>query len=207
MPQVKGKRVLTPVQRKGAKTGARVSVNAGSRAQAVAIFSDAKARMLDINNWDKLCGPGTAAFKLVNKSGRVVNRTPRIGDFIRIDLPGPGPRSGKGYDWVRIEEFVDDEDPFGEEEYFGFRTRPAKAPSLKENDTAHFYTSEATSSFILHRSGNKISAAERGSNEIPNTGTKRIRDKVRNASVAFGAMLGISSVQWRSLMKGILGTR
>ena len=49
-----------------------------------------------------------------------------------------------------------------------------------------------------------ITAGVYGRNEVPNTKSEAVMDKVRNAAVALGAILGASRVQWESLVHGIL---
>ncbi len=71
-----------------------------------------------------------------------------MGDCVQIDIPGPGPASGEGYDWVRIEA-LEDNSPASDEESCGMRVRSCKDPNINSDDTAHVFTSDATSTFLI----------------------------------------------------------
>ena len=195
---------IIPEQKKGMQTGASSEVEADTKAEAVKIFQRARQRLLDINNWQEFAGEGGAEFRLTNIRGNVVHRAPQVGDLVRIDLPGPGPKAGDGYDWVRIEAIEDNSDPQAEFESCAFRTRPFKHPLKPDDEVKHFYTDEATSSFVVERLGNKVRAYEAGRNEKANTEASEVYDKVRNAMVATGARMGISIIQWKALVTGFL---
>jgi hypothetical protein len=84
------------------------------------------------------------------------------------------------------------------------RVRPTGNPATPTDDTAHFFKDAATSSFIVERKGKKLLSAVYGRNEVPNTESSNIIDKVRNAIVGTTAILGISNVQWKNLAKGLI---
>jgi len=195
---------IVPKQEKGSRTGANTEIRCKSREEALILFRRACDRLLDVNNWHKYTGPGSATFHLTDQGGTPISSIPIRGNYIRIDLPGPGPESGDGYDWVRIEAIREDDDPENDLEFFAFRVRPAANPQRIEDATSHFYTEEATSTFMVQRAGHTITAAEMGRNEVPNTEARHAGDKVRNTIVALGAMTGLASVQWKGLMNGIL---
>ena len=195
---------LVPSQQVGSETGAKHEVFASSRVKALELFRTAKRKLLHINHWHNISGPGSATFKLLNDQGVPVFRDPVIGDLICMDLPGPGPAAGDGYDWVRIEAMDDHTNPIAETESFAFRTRPVKKPYSEGNDIAHFYTSDATSTFVIERNGDLLMAQEVGKNEISNTKTSKVTDKIRNSLLATGARVGFSALQWKGLMKGLL---
>ena len=195
---------IVPSQKRGTETGARHKVKAKTKEEAQQLFKTAKERLMKIDHWADYSAIAIAETVLTDNKGNKVQRSPQLGDYIRIDLAGPGPRSGDGYDWVRIEEIIDNSFAQGETESFGFRVRPADNPFSTNDETSHFYTSDATSTFMIERKGNTVIASEMGRNEIPNTGTEKVADKVRNAVIATGGMLGLSVAQWKLLMRGIL---
>jgi len=82
--------------------------------------------------------------------------------------------------------------------------RPATNPKNERKDIAHFFSEASTSSFIVKRDGNKITAAVYGRNEKPNTNTEKVTDKIRNAAIAAGAISGLSKLQWKSLVNGLV---
>lgn len=196
---------IIPEQKTGSKTGATKQIHADSRHHAILIFNSAKQKLLDVNNWDKYSGKGSAVFQLTDAMGNLLfNVSPKAGDLIRINLPAPSNKRGHGYDWVRIEKFENSKEILKDEEIYGFRVRPVKHPENNGSATAHFYTSAATSTFLVIRQSHTITAMERARNEKPNTGVFSFLNKIRNVIIALGAMAGLSNPQWKSLMKGIL---
>ncbi|HEY0029672.1 MAG TPA: hypothetical protein VGC65_02850 [Bacteroidia bacterium] len=198
------KQKIVPAQEEGTETGAKQETIATTAEEAHKIFTTAKNRLLTIEHWSDYSKIAIAKTMLCDDHGALIGRKPEIGDYIRIDLAGPGPKAGDGYDWVRIEEMKDCFSLEEDEESFAFRVRPASNPSNPDGDVSHFYTSDATSTFIIERKGKKVSASEIGRNEIPNTDTEKTVDNVRNAVVAAGGRIGLSSAQWSLLMAGIL---
>jgi hypothetical protein len=196
-------RDIIPEQKTGAKTDVISTEEFASLEEAKVFFQQCKQRLLDINRWTEL---GGADFKLADQQGNEVGRTvPEVGDHFKIDIPGPGTLTGEGYDWVKIESIEDKTGASEEEELVAIRVRPAGNPNNEKTDVAHFFTDEATSSFIVQRRGTTVSAEVHGRNEKPNTAAEAVIDKTRNTMVAAGAMVGFSEVQWKSLVKGLLG--
>lgn len=198
---------LIPDQHSGAKTGATSTLNFKNKFIAIKSFNTAKYRLLDVNHWFNLCGRKGAEFQLTDESGNALQTTiPEVGNLIRIKLPAPPNPKGDGYDWVRIEKFENLKNTAKDEDLYGFRVRPVSNPFNRSGDSAHFYTSEATSSFLIYRKGCVVSALERGRNEKPNT-SGSLLNKLRNFFVALPAMLGLSKPQWKNLVDGILGSK
>ncbi|MES2702366.1 MAG: hypothetical protein V4649_06995 [Bacteroidota bacterium] len=197
------KHYLVPKQKEGIEKNFAHTVTARTVADAEDWFVDAKNRLLDINHWKQSSEHLSAEFRLTDSHGKPVSRHAHKGDYIRIDLPGPGPVTGDGFDWVLVEAIEYDDYPDEHRETFAIRVRPADNPTVKKNDTAHFFSSDATSTFVIERKGKQISALYHGRNEVPNMDVNMI-DKARNAAVALGAWLGMSDVQWTGLIKGLL---
>lgn len=193
-----------PEQYKGKKLDVDNEVRLSSMEEAQQVFHVAAGRLLDVNEWAEICGPASADFALTDERGNPVHRDPVPGDFFRIDVPGPGPASGDGYDWVRIEYLEDLRNPGASEESITMRVRPAPSPQNPSHDTAHFFSPEATSSFRVIRNGNVVRAEVHGRNEVPNTTVDTNADKIRNAVVGTGAIAGLSTPQWKSLVNGLL---
>ena len=196
---------LIPEQEKGGKTDTAHEVECNTESEAKEYFQLAKQRLLNVNRWHDLAGVLTAVFRLTDDTGKEVDRPAKTGDYFKISIPAPGPGTGDGYDWVRIELIGEPTAAREENEAFGIRVRPAHNPVKKDDDNiAHFFRDNATSSFIVERIGRKLKAAVHGRNELPNTTAEKPLDKARNAVVAIGAILGFSNPQWKSLVKGIL---
>lgn len=165
-------------------------------------YQTVKARFLDINNWEKWAGDNKAAFTLYDKNGLEISRLPTIGDYFRINIPGPNNPTGEGDDWVQIEDLqvLDTEN----EESVSMRVRPASAPITEGDETAHFYAEHATSNFVVKRIGIKILAEVHGRNEKPNTEDLGLVEKIRNTVVAIGGILVAGKYQWKALTQGLV---
>lgn len=161
-------------------------------------------KLLQISNWGKISDSILKTeFCLCDKQGKEINSVPKIGDFIRIDLSGPGSKSGEGYDWVCIEEVVTEDDGKNHE-FTSIKVRPAACPLNESEAIAHFFDAAATSTFIVTRNGNEVSAQIHGRNEEPNRHTELASDNVRNTVVAKFAAIKFSDIQWTSLCKGLI---
>lgn len=196
---------IIPAQEKGTHNGASKSVTYDTREEALEALTIAKTRLLDINSWSKIAGTGSASFQLTDAQGNFIyDQVPQVGNLIRIDLPGPGNPSGEGYDWVRIEAFDEIQDVDKDQEIYGFRIRPTHNPIHPKEESAHFYTEDTTGSFLITRFENKVTAAEKGRNEVLNNDTDSFITNVRNTLVVFSAMLGFSVFQWQKFVDGLL---
>ena len=142
---------IIPPQEKGSHSGATAERQANSLQEARQLYAAAKQRLLDINRWHEYSGKPTATFQLTDNNGKEITGPSKPGNLIRIDLPGPGPQKGDGYDWVYIEDIQ--EENSAEEDFFGIRVRPVAAPVSDESASSHFYTPDATSSFVVKRQG------------------------------------------------------
>jgi hypothetical protein len=198
---------IAPPQYKGGRKDIDHAVIAANENDARKLFMAARSRLVDVNHWEDYAKPVSATFRLTDAGGLEVNRTAEIGDHFKIRLPAPGPVEGRGYDWVRIEAIEDVSNGSGRTEHIAIRVRPAPSPEQKGENVAHFFNDDSTSSFVLERRGKEITAAVYGRNEVPNTETSNTVDKVRNAVVGVTAMLGLSNIQWKNLVKGLLETR
>ncbi|SHM39286.1 hypothetical protein SAMN05444360_111102 [Chryseobacterium carnipullorum] len=165
-------------------------------------FELLKDRFFDVNRWESYCGKGFAAFKIYDSSGNEAQRMPQIGDCMRIDIPGPGEKEARGYDWVEITDMCFEED--NSTESIVMTCRPSRDPkNSKKDHIAHFYSSKSTSTFIISRTPTHLKAAVYGRNESPNFNAG-FADIVRNLMVATGGIMGISKIQWKRLSDGFL---
>lgn len=193
-----------PEHEHGAKKDLKHSYNAESAEYAEELFVIAKNRLLDVNNWDKTAEVASATFCLADHHGKDLHRKAHKGDYIRINIPGPGSKTGDGFDWVYIEQIVYDDYPDEHTESILMQVRPASAPTNDNRDIAHFFRDDATSTFVIERHGKLLIAHYYGRNELPNIETEKLIDTIRNAAVAAGAVIGLSDVQWNNLIKGFL---
>src|SRR5690606_6451774 len=123
-----------------------------------------------INHWGEMAELPGSSFKLTNKEGKEVEELAKEGFYLKIDIPGPGTKTGDGFDWVIIESIQSQKDK--DSEYLSMRVRPVANPLENSNVVAHFLEDDATSNFQVKRFGNTISAEEHGRNEVPNTQTE-----------------------------------
>jgi len=189
---------VVPEHNNGIQTNTESSIELSNEKEAQKFYEEAKQRLLTINSWHQYAGNASADFSLTDDKGNPINRSPQKGDHFKIDIPGPGTDTGEGHDWVQVEAIEEDEDSIG------IMVRPVTNPTNDRKDVAHFFSEDATSTFIVKREGKKIIAGVYGRNEKPNTNTETLKDKLRNAAVATGAISGFSKLQWKSLVNGLI---
>ncbi|MDV3508369.1 hypothetical protein CMU89_00775 [Elizabethkingia anophelis] len=192
-----------PKQKKGGSHNTESKKYYGNKEAASEQFELLKGRFYKIHLWKDYCGGNFADFHLYDSLGNYTETLPQIEYYIRIDIPGPGTVEAKGYDWVRIVEMNHQYSPDKENEDILMICRPCRSPLDTKKYTSHFYSSKATSSFLISRKGTCIKAGIYGRNEMPNLNAVFI-DKLRNIFVALGAMIGIAKIQWKTLTDGLL---
>lgn len=162
----------------------------------------AKERLLNCNNWHKIAVGLSARFQLVNENGDEVNRPAQKGDYLKIDIPGPGSKAGEGYDWVVIEDLKEIAE--NNVQSTGFRVKPTVSPIGNSKDVAHFYAASSTSSFIITREGKKITATIVDRNLQPNKDPESVADKIRDTAIGLSALTTFSKIQWQNLAEGLI---
>jgi hypothetical protein len=193
---------VIPGQQEGEVVNAESSVETENIHTAKKLFETAKLRLLDVNNWQKQAGEALAAFQLTDSSGNEVAGSVKEGYYFKIDIPGPGSKAGEGFDWVIVEKT--EEYNSGDVESIGIRVRPASNPTSENNETAHFYSSESTSTFTVTREGNKVTAAVYDRNTKANSESEGIIDKIRDVLVGTVGIATFSKIQWKSLTTGLI---
>lgn len=193
---------IIPKQYTGKNLLTESSVSFKEEAAAASFFKVAKERLLNVNEWHSVAGFVSGRFHLVNEEGLDLNGYVEKDSFLKIDIPGPGSSEGDGYDWVRVEKLKEIDTV--QVRSIGFRVRPCANPDGRKNDTAHFYTDEATSTFIVTQENNKVTAQIIDLNLKPNNEASSLTDKIRNVAVGIGAIGLFSKVQWKGLAEGIV---
>jgi len=193
---------ILPPQFTGKEIEAEATIELKGTMDPKNFFDMAKKKLLDVNDWNKIAGVLTAKFQIIDEKGKAVNRSIKKGDYIRINIPGPGSKEGDGYDWVCVEDIKE----LNKEavQSVGFRVRPTENPFGEKNETAHFYSNEATSSFIITREDAKIISWIVDRNLQPNTESDSLVDKVRDVAVGVSAIAGFSKIQWQGLADGLI---
>ena len=193
-----------PPQVQGQQTDILHVVNTPTRQEAHHLFLLAKNRLKDISQWHHYSGPLSSRFAITDAQGNELYKLAEIGDLFSIDIPGPGPLAGDGFEWVRIEAMEENINEEAESEYITMTVRPVANPRHPDKTIAHFFSHNSTSTFIVERYQNQVSAAVHGRNETPNNKETGLFDTVRNTIIALSAREGMSLPQWKSLMKGLL---
>lgn len=189
-----------PAQHTGKQLDLEAKVVLPDAESAHAFFMLAKHRLLDVNRWFELAEIPLSTFVLTDPyGGEAVKSRPAERDKIRIDIPGPGPSTGDGYDWVVVEKITEINDTL-----CSLTLRPTDNPLKLSDETAHFFDEQATSTLIVERKGLEVIARYHGRNEVANTDTDSMVDNTRNAAVGLGAKLGLSYPQWKSLIEGLV---
>jgi hypothetical protein len=170
--------------------------------EARAFYQVGKERLLNVNHWGEASYIKLSTFELTDPFGEPAHRSAQEGDYIKIDIPGPGTSAGSGFDWVKIESIK--EDSGDQTQLISMTVRPAPSPVDESGHVAHFLEDSATSTFMIRRAGNIVYAEEHGRNEVPNTETDQTVDNIRNTLVGWSAKLGMSYPQWKSLVKGFM---
>lgn len=195
---------IIPEQITGKKLDCFETVEFSDAKEAENFYVIAKDRLLDINNWNDISHIPSATFCLVDQHNQNLNRLAQIGDYVRIDIPGPGLPSSEGYDWVNVENIITEET-----EHFRqtvLTLRPSSDPTNENPDIAHFFKNLATSTIVVEQKQNSVSTHYAGRNEIVNTDNAAFTDNFRNFLVGLGAKLGASFPQWKALIAGIVKT-
>lgn len=193
-----------PQQQKGNQVDTQHEVTLNSREEAEKLYETAKKRLLDVSRWGEIANGTSSGFQLTNSHGLEVDRPAQQGDYFKIHVPAPGPESGYGEDWVQIEAIQDETDPATDLQITSVRVRPSSNPQNPNADMAHFFGEDATSTFVVKRKGNTVSAEVHGRNEVPNLNADGVWDTIRHTVVALGAILGFSNHQWKNLTKGLI---
>ncbi|SEH39499.1 hypothetical protein [Epilithonimonas hominis] len=192
-----------PVQKKGAFHDTESKRSFESEELVANHFEILKNRFFSINRWKEYGGDLSADFRLFDCVGSYVERMPRKGDYIRIDIPGPGDIKAKGYDWVEVMK-IDDRCYGDELERYLLVCRPSAVPQSNEEHIAHFYARESSSSFIISRGIDYIKAGIYGRNEVPNISRTGFFGRIRNLLVSIGGFFQLTKIQWKSLADGFL---
>ncbi len=193
---------LIPDHNTGVVIESAASADCKDADEARSLFSIAKDRLLQVNNWHQLAGVISASFQLIDSDGKEVSRNAQKGDYFKIDIPGPGSKAGGGFDWVKVEDLNEVSKP--DVDSVGLRVRPASNPLSSNDSIAHFYSEESTSTFIVTRENNTIKASVYDVNTKPNTNSESLTDKMRHVAVGLGALSAFSKMQWKALAEGLV---
>jgi hypothetical protein len=159
--------------------------------EAKEAFLLSKSKLFNINLWSKLPGI-TSEFMLHDSYGNPKKTTPKVGDFIKIELPGPLPEN-----WVTIMDIVDQSNM---SQIIVSPSAKPKAKGDEKDEIEHFFIEEATSTFRIKREGDTLFAFEIGKDEgINNQGHEAANRELINTLIAHGGWAGFQKLQWEKL--------
>lgn len=192
---------IIPDNKKGKQVDLEAETTLINDVKASETYVEARKRLLQPALWKGITGKLAAEFRAdkKNKGDAYISE----GDYIKIDIPAPGLSAGDGHDWVQVLKIEEDFDSDSDES-IALTLKVAENPNHPEKGVAHFFEKGATSSFVIKRLGTKVHTSYHGRNEVPNTDNPGLGDKVRNFVVAVGALAGMSELQWKSLLNGLL---
>ncbi|MFP5080163.1 hypothetical protein [Pedobacter sp. JCM 36344] len=191
-----------PEQKVGSEINASSTATSATTKEAISHYDVVKKRLLDVNNWFEFANLPVSSFKLFDHSCRVAERSAIEGDYIRIDIPGPGTKTVQGYYWVVVEAILEESSNYAS--VLTMRVRPSAHPLSDDQHTAHFLTDLASSTFQIKRSEAIVIAEQHGRNEIPNRDTPHTFDNLGNTVVGWSSKIGFSYPQWKGLVKGLV---
>lgn len=186
----------------GGNINAERVVELHNLAAAKELFTLARKRLLDVNRWKEISAYPIADFKLCDSKGNLTNGLVEEGMFFRIDIPGPGSETGDGFDWVMVEKISQYQ--LEDIESLGIRVRPAPNPTNSDQEVAHFYSAQTTSTFTVTRENTTVTAAVFDRNTKLNTDDQSFLDKIRNMLTGTAGILAFSKIQWQSLTDGLV---
>jgi hypothetical protein len=192
-----------PAQQKGNQHDTVEQITVKTREHAMRIYNEARLRLLDMTHWSQTANGPSSEFTLTDSEGHDVKRLAQQGDKFKIDLPGPVSMIGGASNWVIVEYIHDEMDAFSDTQVTSIRVRPTRNPESDDVTIAHFFSNDATSTFLVKRIGTTVSAEIHGRNEIPNTHGAFL-NVIQHVGVAMGAMFGFSKPQWKHLAEGLL---
>jgi hypothetical protein len=193
---------LVPQNVQGKEITAESKIVLQSSDEAVSFYNTARKRLLYVHNWMNVAGTLGADFMLTDENGNESDRLAQKGDHFRIDIPGPGSRAGEGYDWAYVEDIK--EVHLEKVDSVAMRVRPAANPKTDNQNVAHFFSDVSSSTFVITREYNTVTASIYDRNIEANEEIEEPTDKVRNAIVGLGAKFGISKLQWKALTDGLV---
>jgi hypothetical protein len=177
-------------------------IRTATRHGALRLFERAKTKLMDVNNWDRLCGNDSAIFKLTDERGNLLETaSPGIGDLVRIELPHSTDERPQ-YNWLRVEEFESGRDLLKDEDIFEFKLKQLPEPLAKENAKTNSHEPTKRLVFLLRRVASRVILIEAGGSSILQAATETF--KWKNLVNIFSTLFGMPDRQWKRLIKGVL---
>ena len=168
---------LVPKQTGGSEKNIEFSITADSVDNAEDLFVSAKDRLLDVNNWAQCAGITDTRVMLADVRQKPLHRNAHPRDHICVIITDTRPVA----DRLVIGAIEYDDYPDDMRESLAIHIQPADVVTV-----------EASTTIVIDRTGKTLVASYHGRNE-PLSETKDTN-----------AWLGLSDVQWSSLLQGFL---
>jgi len=195
-----------PLQVKGSQTDMIQHIRLDSESDAEELYNTAKLRLLNMWNWSKIADGPSSEFELTDSTGHPVYRPAQCGDKFKIDLTAAGIIAGFN-DWVEIVSIEDEFDPFENIAVTAITVKATNDPTKYNDQSPHFFTNDATNTFLVRRIGQVVSVEIHGRNEIVKSIGMRILHRTRHYVGKIAAHLGFPMSEWKRLAKGLLGVQ
>jgi len=185
---------LVPVNNNGSENNAISFLLCNSEAEAFDRFRKLSQKLLQINNWKINSGKNPTEFYIYQKENEK-SAIVQLNDLVKIKMPAPRNNFGNGFDWVTVNQIQVTEQK--EIKAFLIKMKPHSCPENSSGSIAHFYTNEASNTFILAKKDKTLQLSIHGRNEKPNTIKMGFFNVLRNLFVASGGIFGGSKIQWQ----------
>lgn len=159
-------------------------------------FEIQKEKFLDVDYWTSLSEIENS-FTHYDHEGNRIKRKAKVGDFIKVEFPGPIPKY-----WVSVETIEIESDKVK------IIIRPSYDPTirpLKKEVTSHFFDRATINILSFEREGKRLIAEVKAiSAAINNDPEEADGTSIINTTVALGGWAGMQKRQWESFTKNLV---
>ncbi len=185
---------LLPVNSIGSENNAVSFLSCNSETEAFDRFRKLSQKLLEVNGWNEYAGKNPTEFYLYSKE-KDKAAIAQLNDLVKIKMPAPKNNLGNSFDWVMVNRIENIEQT--ESKVLLLQMKPHSCAESANGNIAHFYTGEASNTFILSKKNKVIQFSIHGRNEVANTSSVGFFNSLRNFFVAAGGIFGGSKIQWQ----------
>lgn len=193
---------LIPIQRIGKCSDTYSSLKIKELNNPDIAYKSIRNRLLNVNKWAHYAALTNADFILLDSNGNALDGLAAEGCFIKVRFSRFQKIISAKHDFVRIKSIITVRNIFGDAVVM--QLQPTHNPAKSGSEIDHFFTDEASNTFVLYRDDAKIHLSIHGRNERPNFKVSKTTKKIRNMVFAALGVFGVSKVQWESLAHGLL---
>lgn len=175
------------------------------REDAESLYKAAREKILNVNQWDKLTDTGSSRFQLIDSDAGIINGPAKANVFMRVDIAGKGTETGYGYDWLKIEDWVDMEDENENISLLSFSLRPSINPEQKNESIAHYFSDESVITLLLRRESNHVKLSVFESHLTINPlAEKSVAGTIRESLIGNAGICGLENKDWEEIVMNLL---